>query len=179
MTPAELKTANPARGSVLVEFTLILPLLVLLFLGGIGFGYNIQRYNRLEESVRAGARFASMAHYDAYASKGSPPDPAIPACRTITCPDFVIPDSQPSAFRDAVKNVTVFGTDSPGTTQMPVVEGLELNNVRVTLGVSLSRPIWVEVSIVSFPMDLLIGSVTLNKPVTRFAYVGNYSFPAK
>jgi Flp pilus assembly protein TadG len=52
------------RGSAMVEFALAAPLLVLLFLGVWQFGYAFYQYNELEQAVRAGARYASMATYD-------------------------------------------------------------------------------------------------------------------
>jgi Flp pilus assembly protein TadG len=63
----------------MVEFAFISPLLVLLLLGAVFFGYDSHMYDRLEESVRAGSRYASIQPYDAHDS-GQDPAPLRCAC---------------------------------------------------------------------------------------------------
>jgi len=58
-----MKTHGHRRGSALVEFTLALPLLVLMFTGVWQFGYAFYLYNDVEQAVRAGARFGSQLNY--------------------------------------------------------------------------------------------------------------------
>ncbi len=48
------------RGQTLVEFTIILPILLLLILGIIQFGVVFNNYITLTDAVRAGARQASV-----------------------------------------------------------------------------------------------------------------------
>ncbi len=166
------------RGSVMVEFTLLSPLLILLFLGTITFGSAFHTYNRLEESVRAGARYASMKAYNAYDSA----DPTIPPCATVGgCPTFTISGS--SQFLTSVQNMVVYGTPAPSTKTPPppVVQGLTTDNVDVRLdvvGFGLNKPVairTVTVAIKNFPVPMLGGTITLNKPITQFRYVGTYS----
>lgn len=165
------------QGSVLVEFTLLVPVLVLLFLGGIGFGYGFHTYNRLEETVRAGARYASMRAYDAYTGI----DPSIPSLAAGTSGSFTI--SGASQFLTAVQNMVVYGMPIIDATspQQPIVEGMTPANVGVTLGIvgfGTGYPVTirtVSVAVQNLPLRLLVGNVTLNKPVTQFQYVGTYS----
>jgi Flp pilus assembly protein TadG len=47
-------------GQTMVEFTLILPVLLLVLFGIIQFGITFNNYVALTDSVRAGARFAAV-----------------------------------------------------------------------------------------------------------------------
>ncbi len=154
------RACDRRRGSVLVEFTLALPMLTLLFLGTWQFGYAFFLYDELEHAVRDGARFASMYTYDS---------------ATMT----------PSAgFTTAVQNVVLYGNAAGGTT--PVVRGLAPANVTVEVsfyangfasppGFNLQMPTRVAVSITNFSVGTL-GTITLNgKPRTEFPYVGVFN----
>lgn len=48
------------RGQSLVEFTLILPVLVLILMGIVDLGRGIYAYNLVAQAAREGARFASV-----------------------------------------------------------------------------------------------------------------------
>lgn len=48
------------RGSALVEFALVIPLLLLLFAGIVDFAFLFQRYQILTNAVREGARIAVL-----------------------------------------------------------------------------------------------------------------------
>jgi len=168
-----------AQGSVLVEFTLALFLLVSLFLGTISFGLNIHTYNRLEESVRAGARFASKLTYDAYVdSHHDGQDPAPTQCAAC---DFT-PTTGP--FVTAVRNMVAYGCDpaqdpGDGCTDVPVVEGVLPANVKVTIKMVNLVPKAYEVSISGVRLATPVGAVVLNgKPVIAFPRVGVYMPPA-
>ena len=52
------------RGNTLVEFALSFALLFTVFTGVFRFGYVYYLYNRLESSVRGGARYGSLRAYD-------------------------------------------------------------------------------------------------------------------
>jgi hypothetical protein len=92
-------------GSVLIEFTLLTPLLVALFLGTWQFGYAYFLYDKAEQAVRAGARYASERTYDSDTSTPS------------------------AAFVQGVRNVVLYGDPAGGTT--PVVPDLAAANVKV------------------------------------------------
>ncbi len=76
------------RGAELIEFALIFPLLLLVVLGIIDFGFLFQRYEVLTNATREGARMAVLPGYAdadvksrvcAYLNTGSVP--------TTGCPD--------------------------------------------------------------------------------------------
>ncbi len=58
------------RGAELIEFALIFPLLLLVILGIIDFGFLFQRYEVLTNATREGARMASLPSYTAADVKG-------------------------------------------------------------------------------------------------------------
>ena len=51
------------RGSQLVEFALIFPLLLLVVMGVVDFGFLFQRYEVLTNAAREGARVAALPGY--------------------------------------------------------------------------------------------------------------------
>ncbi len=160
----------PQRGSVMVEFTLAVPFLVALLLGTMFYGYNYYTYNRLEEAVRDGARFASTQPYNVLSGA----DP-IPPCAGGTCKGITI-DPTSSAFARMVRNVTIYGTPTLTDSPVPLVEGLLPENVQVLMDVTNGVPVAVGVAITGYHMNTPTGSVTLSKPVTMFAYPANYLY---
>ena len=151
------------RGSVIVEFALIVPVLVLLLLGTIAYGYDFYTYNRLEEVVRAGARFASTQQYDAYTSSGA------------TCKgDCLINLPSTFDFAQRVQQYTVFGDPAAPDSATPIIEGLTVNNIRVAVRFVDGFPVNVSVGIKDYVLRTPLGAITLQKPVTAFAYVGNF-----
>ena len=48
------------RGAALVEFALLMPLLLLLILGIVEFGWKFGQFNDVRHAVREGARFAAV-----------------------------------------------------------------------------------------------------------------------
>gem|GEM_PF-1243542 len=157
-------------GSVMVEFTLVIPFLATLLLGTMFYGYDYYTYNRLEEAVRNGARFASTQPYNVLSGA----DPILP-CSGGTCPGILI-DPAGSAFARAVRNVTLYGTPAPADNPVPLVEGLAPENVQVLMDVVNNVPVAVGVAITGFHMTTPAGSLTLSKPVTMFAYPANYLY---
>ena len=59
------KNRRLQRGQSLLEFTMVLPLLLLITLGVVEFGRAYFQYNTLSKAVRQGARYMSMHAYDA------------------------------------------------------------------------------------------------------------------
>jgi Flp pilus assembly protein TadG len=54
------KRGRSARGAELIEFALVFPLLLLLVLGMVDFGFLFQRYEVLTNAAREGARMAVL-----------------------------------------------------------------------------------------------------------------------
>ncbi len=156
------RACSHRRGNVLIEFTLLLPILVSLFLGVVFFGYDYYLYNRLEEAVRMGARFASRQHYDLAVE----PNPTCTSCTQVL--------SSTSAFATQVANFTVYGDRNPPSGSTPIIENMTPANVVVSVDFvdgELRRPAWVRVAITNYNVATPFGTVTLNKPVTVFPYV--------
>ena len=117
------RDASPAmelrkeRGSSILEFAIGASLLVLLFTGIFQFGYTFYAYSKLENAVRAGARFAALSVY--------------PVSGPTT-------NSSPtSAFVTQVKNVTVYGHPNGGVDgRTPMVSGLTTAHVSVNVAFS-------------------------------------------
>lgn len=59
------RTRRGERGSQLIEFALVFPMLLLVMLGIIDFGLLFQRYEVLTNAVREGARVAVLPGYGA------------------------------------------------------------------------------------------------------------------
>lgn len=53
-----MRMRGPERGQSLVEFALVLPVLLLLFMGILDFGRAVYAYNTLSNAAREGARVA-------------------------------------------------------------------------------------------------------------------------
>jgi Flp pilus assembly protein TadG len=140
-------------GSVLVEFTLSAAFLIAVFLGVWQFGYGFYIYSELEQSVRAGARYASLGTYDSATSTPS------------------------AAFLTAVQNVVVYGDPSPPNGATPIAPGLTAANVSLTVTFT-SVPTSMNVAITGYSLPTYFGGQTLNgKPTTSFPFVGVFGPP--
>ena len=164
LSTSGLVRGRSQRGSVMVEFALLAPILVMLFLGVILFGFDFYTYNRLEESVRSGSRFASTQTYDVLHAK----DPTLGKSSY----NLVLSPSS-SVFAQRVANLTVYGDPAGGT--QPLVPGLTAANVRVSLDVKNGVPTFAWVAVTGFSMQTPMGRTTLNgKPAAVFPYAGNF-----
>lgn len=153
----------------MIEFTLILPLLVSLFLGVVFFGQDLFTYNELEERVRSASRYASIQSYDSLNSQ----DPAL-SCASC----LVVLDPAQSRFARWARDFLVYGTPSPSGSPQPLVNGLIGANVKVTLVVVNNFPVGVRVGIVNYSFPTPAGQVTLtDKPQTQFPYFGRVATP--
>ncbi len=146
-----------ARGQVLVEFSLLSPVLIGLLFAAMQFGYASYTYNNLAKAVSDGARFAGMRTYYG-------------AC-TTSC-------SSDTAFFTAVQNVVLYGTPSPTGTPNPIVHNLAAGNIVITVSAVNSVPVTVTVAITNYSMSLPLSTVTLtSKPAAMFPYIGRYAHP--
>ena len=137
----------------MVEFTLSMTLLIPLFLGAWAFGYTFYQYAKLEDAVRAGARYASTINYDS----------------ATTTPS--------NTFLTAVQDMTAYG-DPSGSTTTPVVSGLTPSNVTLTVTFTNGAPSAMTVAITNFKLPTYMGSFKLSgKPYVWFPYLGYWSPP--
>lgn len=160
------------RGTAMVEFALVAPFLVAMFLGVVTFGYTLYTYNRLEDAVRGAARAVTNGNqiYDVFSGK----DPALSCGGATTCHVEIKKESSQLAARAA--NYVVYGAPEFADGLQPVVENLTTDNVAVFVDVRNNRPQNIWVAITNYPLQTPFGSVTLtNKPAAVFPYTGNYA----
>lgn len=145
------------KGAVLVELALLSPILVLLVLGAIHFGYLFYVYNQLEKSVREGARYG--------------------ASRTFV---------DEASYRDVVRDVVVCGSVGgcvsgnggvvPGLTPAtknwvsvelipPPAPGLRPERIRVGINGYLYQGV----------LGWLVGPLTLSKPTIEMPFFGRFA----
>jgi len=58
------KVLAEERGAALVEFALVLPMLLVVIVGIVDFGFVFQRYEVITNAAREGARLASLPAYE-------------------------------------------------------------------------------------------------------------------
>jgi Flp pilus assembly protein TadG len=138
------------RGSAGLEFAIGSGVLIAVFTGTFQFGYTFYRYNALANAVNNAARYASLRPYDS-------------------------PTSTPSdAFRNAVKNMVVYGSPSGGTS--PIAPGLTTSQVNLTVTFFNAVPSTVAVSINGYTINSVFANMALNgKPISTYPYIGIYS----
>ena len=141
------------RGNALIEFALSFFLIFAVFSGIFQFAYSFYVYNTLVVAVREGARYASLKPYDS----------------TTTTPT--------AGFRDAVRNMVVYGDPQPANGAQPIVPGIQTSNVTLTVtgggSGTLTAPAQMTVSITGFSVDAVFGTWNLNgKPNATFPYMG-------
>ena len=148
----------------MVEFAITAPIMVALFLGVVSFGYGFYTYNRLQEAVRTGARFASMQDYDVLNLHETEL-----SCANGKSACNVKLDPATSALAQATIHYVVYGDPTSGT--QPVIDGLTEANVSVSVDVKANRPVNTWVTINNYHLATPFGAITLNgKPSAVFCY---------
>lgn len=144
-----------SSGTAVIELTLSMLTLAPLFLGAASFGYTFYIYEKLSNSVRTGARYASTLTYDS-------------ATSTPT-----------STFSTAVKKMTVYGDPAANTsTATPIVSGLTTSNVNLTVTFTTGVPTGMTVAITGYQVPSYMGQLTLNnKPYAWFPFTGLFGPP--
>jgi Flp pilus assembly protein TadG len=148
-----VRRAPRERGNALIEFALSFFLIFAVFSGIFQFAYSFYVYNTLVVAVREGARYASLKPYDSISTTPS------------------------SGFRDAVRNMVVYGDPNPANGTPPIVPGIQTSNVLLTVtgggSGTLTAPTQMTVSITGFSVDAVFGTWNLNgKPNATFPYMG-------
>jgi Flp pilus assembly protein TadG len=138
------------KGSAVVECALSAAIMLPLLSGMFEIGYGMYSYNRLQNAVRAGARYASLRSYDSTTN------------------------SPTQAFVTAVRNVVIYGSPEGGAT--PIVSGLNPEHVQLAVSMNGSMPANMSVSVSGFNIHTVFTNVQLNqKPKATFAYGGRYT----
>lgn len=140
------------RGSAIVEFALSFGFLFSVFAGIFQFGYAYFVYNQLENAVRGGARYASLADYDS------------------------LTETPSATFETAVRNMVLYG--NPGGTGSTIVPALSASNITVTATMERRVPATVSVMINGYRLDAVVTSIVLDrKPKVTFPYMGRFAPP--
>jgi Flp pilus assembly protein TadG len=86
------KRSNNDEGASLVEFALLMPLLILLVLGVVEFGFKFGQFNELRHAVREGARYAAVSSpdYDGGGGTGDANDVIAVVCDAIDLPNSTL-----------------------------------------------------------------------------------------
>lgn len=103
---------RPSRGQALVEFSLVIPIFLVMLMGVVDVGRAIWAQNSLASAVREAARFAIVHGGSATtACPVGPPVPAvtiIPSPPTASCP-------YPSPSTQAIKDAVIAAANAGGT----------------------------------------------------------------
>jgi Flp pilus assembly protein TadG len=132
------------RGNAVVEFALCFGVLWACFAGACGLGYAALIYQRLHNTLLAGARYAATAPLDVAGTQ----------------------------FKTNVSNMVVYGAPAGGT--IPFVPGLSTSQVLVTWATDANGiPKTVTIAIQGYRLDGLFQVMTLSgKPQFSVAYMG-------
>lgn len=141
------------NGNVLVEFALSTSLLMFLFLGTFQFGYSFYQYNAIQNAVRGGVRYASMAKISNMGNG-------------VLSPTYI----------DNVRNMVVYGSPTATDASKPIVPGLLPSNVDVSVAFDTKFvPQTVTVKITSYTIDAVVKKFPItNKPLLQMPFLGQY-----
>jgi len=142
------------RGNAFIEFALAAGILLPVMAGTFQFGYTFYTYNLLQSAVSNGGRYA--------------------AYRTYRC---LAGQTDVNKFRQAVQNMTVYGTPAPASSSVPVVKGLKPSDVEVLFTLTATQvPTAVTVRIKTFTVNGIFGKYTFNGyPTYTVPYLGRYA----
>lgn len=120
-------------GANLVEFAVALPLLLVLVLGIVEFGFVIAQMNEVRHGAREGARYAAVSRpdYDGNGTTGNASDVIAVTCDAVALPgitttvelSYVESDGQAGVNRLEYGTVTVVADTEP-LTGFPLITGL-------------------------------------------------------
>ena len=157
MIRSNCKSKNE-RGSVFVEFALSALVLISIFTGTFQFGYTFYVYNSLVTAVSAATRYASL--------------------HALTNDNN---QTVPASFSNDVKNMAVYGTTTPSTSQTPIAPGLSTSNINVAVrftgdsGTPTNRPVEVTVGLTGYQVNAIFRTFTFTgKPTSTMPYFGSY-----
>ncbi len=149
MRPIRHSRNRKRRGSVIIEFALSFAVLFPFMAAVFEFGYGFFVYIQLQNSVREGARYASLRTYN-----------------TSTA-------SYTLDYANAVKNVVVYGDPLGGSTS--TIPNLTAANVDLVVTFANAVPSAVTVSVKDYSMYTVFHTFVLQKPRCTFPYVGRYA----
>jgi Flp pilus assembly protein TadG len=120
-------------GASLLEFAVAMPLLLLLVLGIIEFGFVLAQMNEIRHGAREGARYAAVSRpdYDVDGTAGDNADVLAATCDSVVLPgvtttvalSFVDSDGAPGANRLEYGTVTVVA-DTESLSGFPLISAI-------------------------------------------------------
>ncbi len=135
------------RGSAVLEFALGSGLLLSVMFGTFQFGFTFLQYNQLQNAVRRGAHYGAVIPYT---SANATPS---------------------TAYRDAVRNMVLYGNPTGGST--PALPGLSASQVNVECTFQNGVPSYITVSVSGYSVNGLFRTYSMNrKPQVSFNYQG-------
>lgn len=112
MSPHNKHIKNLQKGSAMVEFAIVVPLLLLLVLGIIEFGYGFYHLNILNKSVQDGTRYFSDSMIARTNASGS----------SLSFP-INVSSTNTYISNNNVRNLVVYGQISAGTANTQLLPG--------------------------------------------------------
>ena len=138
------------RGSSVVEFAFIYPVIFVSMGGLFGLGQAFYTYNSIQSAIRSASRYGSLAAYD-------------------------LPNG--NQWKAAVRNMAVYGDPDPGPNTPTLVPGLTLANVQATAYVPETEPTMVTVAVTNFEFDFLFTKLEVSQPRVTFPFLGRALIP--
>jgi Flp pilus assembly protein TadG len=142
------------HGHAMIELAFSASVMIACLAGTFQFGYTFYVYDELVSAVGSGARYAASRTYRA----ASPADI--------------------EKGKEAIRNLVIYGNLRPAPDAVPVTPNLKPENVQVSwvTPVENGAPTAVDVSIATYQVGAIFGSVTINnRPMAEFPFVGRYA----
>ena len=117
-------------GASMIELAIVLPVLLLLFVGAAELGRMFYTYTTLAKATKVGARYLSTSNFAGSSDA-----------------------TERAAATTAAKNLVICGYAASCSLQTPIVPGLAAANVSVTLPVEGAPVKYVRVQITNYPFS--------------------------
>jgi hypothetical protein len=143
------------RGAELIEFALVFPLLLLLVLGMVDFGFLFQRYEVLTNAAREGARMAVLPGY-------SPTDVQARVCNYVQGGGVPITGACPNPTNPVIS--------PPSNVNIPLPGGASVSAKRVVVTYTNSY-------LFIGPIAAMFGGTFSTRPITTVAIMRNEVTP--
>lgn len=117
---------NRERGASLVEFAVAMPLLLLLVLGIIEFGFVLAQMNEMRHGAREGARYAAVSHpdYDGMGGVGDDADVLAATCDAVNLPGATVQVSLSGGPNRLDYGTVTVVTDTESLSGAPLISNL-------------------------------------------------------
>ena len=148
MFTTKTNVKNDHKGNTIIEFAIVATVFFMMLVGIVAAGHLFYTHNALVEATRRGARYAVL--------QCQPNQAGCPNSSTTT---------------DRVKNIVVYGTDTPAAGTKSLISNLQTSNVTVEFSTSPKFGVavgTVSVSINSYSYPFVLPSVTTSIPMPPY-----------